>query len=83
MPSQRVRSHVIVLTPGNDAYSGTYIAFIIIMFVGSAATWLILPANLVIRPDDTVVKLEKQSTVASEIHGFVQTLKDWRMLLRM
>jgi len=61
--------------------TSTYIAIIVIMFVGSAATWLILPADKIVRSDGTLVKLEKQSSVKSEIHGFVQTCKDWRMLL--
>ncbi|OBZ77670.1 UNC93-like protein 2 [Grifola frondosa] len=60
--------------------TSTYIAFIIIIFVGIASAFLVLPPNRVIRADGTIVKLEAASAPHEEIIGMWNLLKDWRMI---
>jgi len=60
--------------------TSTYIAFLVIIFLGIASAFLVLPPNRVVRSDGTIVKLEASSTVREELVGFGQRLKDWRML---
>ena len=52
----------------------------VIIFVGIASAWLILPPNRVIRSDGTIVKLEAASKPHEEVVGMLRLLKDWRML---
>jgi len=63
--------------------TSTYIAFLIIILVGIASTWLLLPPNRVIRGDGTLVKVEAASNTKDEIRALFQTMKDWRMLALM
>lgn len=51
-----------------------------IIFIGIASAFLILPPNRVIRGDGTIVKLEAASHPREEIIGMGRLLKDWRML---
>ena len=51
-----------------------------IIFVGIASAFLVLPPNRVIRSDGTIVKLEAASKVHEELVGMLRLLKDWRML---
>ncbi|TBU47920.1 MFS general substrate transporter [Dichomitus squalens] len=60
--------------------TSTYIAFIVIIFVGIASSFLILPPNKVIRADGTIVKLEAASKPHEEAIGLLKLFKDWRML---
>lgn len=55
-------------------------AFLVIIFVGVASSFLILPPNKVIRSDGTIVKLEAASMPHEEIVGMARLFKDWRML---
>ncbi|KAF7790590.1 hypothetical protein EIP86_001546 [Pleurotus ostreatoroseus] len=64
-----------------DAVStSTYIAFLVIIFVGVASSFLVLPPNRVIRPDGSIVKLNTETKVHEELVGMFHLLKDWRML---
>ncbi|KAF9506195.1 hypothetical protein BS47DRAFT_1321920 [Hydnum rufescens UP504] len=60
--------------------TATYLAFIIIIFIGTASTFLILPPHLIVRSDGSIVKLEAASTPAQEVRNFITVLKDWRMI---
>ncbi|KAH9930425.1 MFS general substrate transporter [Epithele typhae] len=60
--------------------TSTYVAFVVIIFVGIASSWLILPPNKVIRADGTIVKLEAASKPHEEVVGMFRLLKDWRIL---
>lgn len=60
--------------------TSTYIAFLVIIFVGVASAFLILPPNKVIRSDGTIVKLQAASKVHEEFIGMWHTLKDWRII---
>ncbi|CAL1708425.1 unnamed protein product [Somion occarium] len=60
--------------------TSTYVAFIIIIFIGIASAFLVLPPNRVIRSDGTIVKLEAASKVHEEVIGMAHLLKDWRMI---
>ena len=51
-----------------------------IIFVGIASAFLILPPNHVVRSDGTLVKLEAASKPHEEVLGMLRLLKDWRML---
>ncbi|KAH9887364.1 MFS general substrate transporter [Cubamyces lactineus] len=60
--------------------TSTYIAFLVIIFIGVASSFLVLPPNRVIRSDGTIVKLEAVSKPHEEVVGMMRLLKDWRML---
>ncbi|PIL26851.1 MFS general substrate transporter [Ganoderma sinense ZZ0214-1] len=60
--------------------TSTYIAFLIIIFIGVASSFLILPPNKVIREDGTIVKLDAASKPHEEVVGLFRLFKDWRML---
>ncbi|KAH9848983.1 MFS general substrate transporter [Lenzites betulinus] len=60
--------------------TSTYIAFLVIIFVGVASSFLVLPPNRVIRSDGTIVKLEATSKPHEEVVGMLRLLKDWRMM---
>ncbi|CDO77572.1 hypothetical protein BN946_scf184926.g9 [Trametes cinnabarina] len=60
--------------------TSTYIAFVVIILVGVASSFLVLPPNRVIRSDGTIVKLEAVSKPHEEVVGMLKLLKDWRML---
>jgi len=60
--------------------TSTYIAFLVIIFVGVASAFLVLPPNRVIRSDGTLVKLQAHSSIRTELVAMVHLLKDWRML---
>ncbi|KAI0826328.1 MFS general substrate transporter [Irpex lacteus] len=64
----------------NAVSTATYIAFIIIAFVGIFSSFLVLPPNRVIRSDGTLVKLHAHTSVKEEVIGIFKLLKDWRML---
>jgi MFS family permease len=64
----------------NAVSTGTYVAIIIITFIGMASVLLLLPPAMIIRPDGTLVKVQKASTPREEIASFVALFKDWRML---
>lgn len=59
--------------------TSTYIAFLVIIFIGMASTVLLLPPDKVIRPDGSIVKIEASSTPREELANMVRVLKDWRM----
>ncbi|OSX63732.1 hypothetical protein POSPLADRAFT_1180600 [Postia placenta MAD-698-R-SB12] len=60
--------------------TSTYIAFLVIIFVGVASAFLVLPPNLVVRGDGTLVKLQAASKPHEEIIGMWRVLKDRRLL---
>lgn len=51
-----------------------------IIFVGVASAFLVLPPNKVIRSDGTIVTLKTASRPREELVGMLRLLKDWRML---
>ena len=63
--------------------TSTYIAFLIIIFIGIASTALLIPPHRIIRGDGSLVKVEAASTPREELHNFIGVLKDWRMLALM
>lgn len=60
--------------------NGVYITFMIIMLTAMASSWLVLPPQLVVRGDGTIVELEASLSPKREFQEFVQMFKDWRML---
>ncbi|KAF8530059.1 MFS general substrate transporter [Hysterangium stoloniferum] len=60
--------------------TSTYIAFLIIIFIGVASSFLVLGPNRVIRSDGTIVKLQARATVKEEVRGIIRVFLDWRML---
>ncbi|KAH9162170.1 MFS general substrate transporter [Lactarius sanguifluus] len=65
----------------SDVSTTTYLAFIIIMFIGTASTMLILPPGAIIRADGTLVKVQASSTLREELRNFIKVLKDKRIIL--
>lgn len=57
-----------------------YIVMIIIMLTAIGTSWLVLPAQKVIRSDGTLVEIEASVSPMVEFREFVKMLKDWRML---
>ncbi|KAI9473536.1 MAG: major facilitator superfamily domain-containing protein [Benjaminiella poitrasii] len=78
-----------IIPLGNEWNSGekpavklsTYIAFMVIMAVGSFLTLALLPANKVIREDGSQVSLHKFSNWKREAFEVLKLFKDWRMLV--
>ena len=58
-------------------------AFVVIIFIGVASSFLVLPPNRVIRSDGTVVKLETTTKIRDEFSGMVRLLKDWKTIGRL
>lgn len=50
------------------------------MCCGIGIAWLILPPNLVVRGDKTVVEIQASISVREEVRHFLALFKDWRML---
>ncbi|KAH8997191.1 MFS general substrate transporter [Lactarius hatsudake] len=65
----------------SDVSTATYLAFIIIMFIGTASTMLILPPGAIIRADGTLVKVQASSSVREELSNFIKVLKDKRIIM--
>ncbi|KAI0297599.1 MFS general substrate transporter [Multifurca ochricompacta] len=63
--------------------TATYLAFMIIMFIGTASTIFILPPSAIVRADGTLVKVQASSSVREELSNFVKVLKDKRIILLM
>lgn len=57
-----------------------YIAMIIIMLTAIATSWLVLPAQKVVRSDGTLVEIEASVSPMTEFQEFLKMLRDWRML---
>ena len=55
-------------------------AFLIIILIGVVSSFLVLPPNLVVRSDGTIVKLDTSTKVHQELVGMLRLLKDWRLL---
>ncbi|KAF8580213.1 MFS general substrate transporter [Ramaria rubella] len=64
----------------NAVSTSTYIAFIVITFVGIASAFFVLGPNRVIRTDGSLVKLQAKATVREEIQGIIRLFTDWRMI---
>lgn len=60
--------------------TGTYVAFIIIIFIGVASAFLVLGPDRIVRSDGTLVKLQARTSVKEEIKGVIGVFKDWRMI---
>ncbi|KAH9080271.1 MFS general substrate transporter [Lactarius deliciosus] len=65
----------------SDVSTTTYLAFIIIMIIGTASTMLVLPPGAIIRADGTRVKVQASSTLRGELSNFIKVLKDKRIIL--
>ncbi|KIJ47918.1 hypothetical protein M422DRAFT_226229 [Sphaerobolus stellatus SS14] len=59
--------------------TGTY-AFIIIILIGVASSFLVLGPNHIIRPDGTLVKLSTKTSTTQEVKGMIALFKNWKML---
>lgn len=59
--------------------TSTYLAFIIIMFVGTASTFLLVPPGKVVRGDGSIVKVQKSTSPKQELINMVHVMKDWRL----
>lgn len=59
--------------------TGTYLAFIIIMFIGTASTTLLVPPGKVVRGDGSIVKVQASTSPKQELINMYIVLKDWRM----
>ncbi|EIN11162.1 hypothetical protein PUNSTDRAFT_50256 [Punctularia strigosozonata HHB-11173 SS5] len=59
--------------------TSTYIAFLVIIFVGIASSALILPPHRVVRGDGTLVTLAHHSSIHSELLGMAKLFTDWRV----
>lgn len=64
-----------------DVKTSTYIAFMVIMAVGSLITFALLPVNKVIRADGSPVSLHKFSNWRREALEVLKLFLDWRMLI--
>jgi len=53
---------------------------LVIIFLGVASAFLVLPPNQVIRGDGTIVKLQAASATHEEVRGILRLFVDWRML---
>ncbi|KAF8512978.1 MFS general substrate transporter [Gautieria morchelliformis] len=60
--------------------TSTYVAFIIIIFIGIGSSFLVLGPNRVIRGDGSLVKLQARATVREEASALLRLFVDWRML---
>lgn len=60
--------------------NGVYVAFMIIMLTAIATSWLVLPPEVVVRGDGTIVKLPESLTPKQEFMEFFRMFKDWRMI---
>jgi len=63
--------------------TATYLAFIVIMFFGTASTFFILPPSSVVRSDGTLVQVQESTSAREELRNFIKVLKDKRILLLM
>jgi len=61
--------------------TGVYLVFLIIMLTAIVTSWLILPPNLVVRKDGTLVELEASISMKQEAKEFFRLFTDYRMLL--
>lgn len=61
--------------------TATYLAFLIIMFIGTASTLLILPPSEIVRGDGTLVKVQESTSVGEELRNFIKVVKDKRIIL--
>ena len=60
--------------------TGVYVAFLCIMLTVIFTSWLILPPQLIVRGDDTLVEIKPAISAKEEIRNFLAQCKDWRML---
>lgn len=57
-----------------------YVAMVIIMLTAIGTSWLVLPAQKVVRSDGTLVEIEASVSPMVEFREFTKMLRDWRML---
>ncbi|MBE3041468.1 MFS transporter, partial [Candidatus Bathyarchaeota archaeon] len=57
-----------------------YVVMIVIMLTAIGTSWLVLPAQKVIRGDGTLVEIEAAISPMTEFREFLKMLRDWRML---
>lgn len=60
--------------------NGVYVAFMIIMLTAIGTSWLVLPPEVVVRGDGTIVRLSAALTPKREFKEFILMFKDWRMI---
>ena len=52
----------------------------VIIFIGIASSFLVLPPNLVVRADGNTVQLDTTTKVRDELLGMLAVIKDWRLV---
>lgn len=60
--------------------SSIYVAMIVVMLTSIGTSWLVLPAQKVVRSDGSLVEIEASVSPMVEFEEFIKMLKDWRML---
>ena len=60
--------------------TAVYITFMVITLTAIFSSWLVLPAQMVVRGDGTLVELEASITPREEAKAFFNMFKDWRMI---
>ncbi|KZV67798.1 MFS general substrate transporter [Peniophora sp. CONT] len=61
--------------------TGTYVAFLTIMFIGTTSALLLLPPTTIIRGDGSLIELQHSpSSPREELRSLFMQLADWRML---
>jgi hypothetical protein len=60
--------------------TAVYAVFLVIMLCAIGLSWLVLPPDLVIRGDRTLVEVEASLSPKEEFSHFIDLFKDWRML---
>lgn len=58
-----------------------YLVFVIIMVLALFISWLILPANYVVRGDGTLVETQTEVSPMVEMKAWWSFMKDWRLVL--
>ncbi|VDC05779.1 unnamed protein product [Peniophora sp. CBMAI 1063] len=60
--------------------TGTYLAFLVIVFIGAGSATLLLPPASIIRADGSLVKVQTASSPREELRSLIRLFMDWRML---
>ncbi|KAL2209496.1 DUF895 domain protein [Sarocladium strictum] len=60
--------------------TAVYAVFLVIMLCAIGLSWLVLPPDLVVRGDRTLVEVEASLSPKEEFSHFIDLFKDWRML---
>lgn len=63
-----------------EATSGTFVAFALVMLLGSLLCWTLSPLHLVVRSDGSRVELQPSHSVGTELWGMLASFSDRRVL---